>query len=291
MTYLDFISLNELMKQKTREKCHIDKVTKEGVVLSYNDDTNFFDRVQFINLLNNLTFYFSNPSILRNFDFNLNQSIILYHGSIGGIKGKIDVKYSNNLCDFGGGFYLGENMMQALNRICNSKNPILYTFKLFEKDQSIYTFDDDLLWTLYIARNRKKYDFSSYTNLENKFNFIDSHDIIIGLIADDKISDVYESFLDKYINSKVLSESLKLVKYGRQIVIKNQKYVSSRYLKQIDKSILTKKERKASQEWGRSIKNNMDSNLEAIITKYRRSPDGLYFDEILDMIKRGKLYD
>ena len=126
--------------------------------------------------------------------------------------------------------------------------------------------------------------------MQRLFHHINSHDIVVGLIADDKISDVYIEFLSGHMNSRVLSESLRLVKYGRQFVVKNQKYVANKYLKQLDCKVLSKEDRKVAKEWGIAVKKNMDANLEQIRKKYRRAEGSYFFDEVLDMLERGELY-
>lgn len=64
--------------------------------------------------------------------------IILYHGSQGGIKGEINVNYSNRLCDFGKGFYLVDNINQAINRVCGYNGSYLYKYSLNMDKYSIY---------------------------------------------------------------------------------------------------------------------------------------------------------
>lgn len=51
------------------------------------------------------------------------KDIILYHGSRGGIEGNIKPE-SREKCDFGKGFYLGENPMQVRGLICGDSDPV-----------------------------------------------------------------------------------------------------------------------------------------------------------------------
>lgn len=55
--------------------------------------------------------------------------IIVYHGSRGGIDGKIQ-PVSRARCDFGKGFYMGTNPMQAKGLIAADDTPVLYEMKL-----------------------------------------------------------------------------------------------------------------------------------------------------------------
>lgn len=295
MDYSSFLSKNAKAKFYYRKHnlkpIHIDRVSRDNIVISCNSEVRSFTPNDFrLYLSDNNSWYFSNPSALSHFNFDIVRYLILYHGSIGGINGKVRVNYSSCLRDFGTGFYLGTDKMQATNRVCNEKDSFLYTYKLLVTNQTIYTFKDGLLWALYIAKNRGKFNFSNHKKLLEVFDFIDNHDIIVGIIADDKIARTYDYFINGSINSKVLLESLKLVRYGSQYVIKNQKYVSNKHLRLLEKHKLTKTERNNALSWGKQVKDDMLGSLEYIQKTYRRASDGYYFDEILDMIARGDLY-
>lgn len=217
-------------------------------------------------------------------DKNFTKEYVLWHGSISGIDFPIRVNYSNNLCDFGVGFYLGELKEQAENRVSNYKNAMVYKMILKLDDKCrIYRFEDDILWAIYIAYNRKKYSFNQYPKLLKILKNIDKYDIIIGKIADDKVSNTYNNFIGRNYTDKVLIESLKLVKYGNQIVIKNQKYVNEKYLIIESSKKLSKNEKENSIKWGKELKNKMNIDLDEIVKKYRR--DGKYIDEILEEYK------
>ena len=63
-------------------------------------------------------------------------------------------------------------------------------------------------------------------------------------------------------------------------MIKTNKYVSEEFL-QIEQMIkLSEEDRKKSREWGKSIKEKMDNEIEEIQNKYRR--EGRFIDEILE---------
>ncbi len=213
---------------------------------------------------------------------NILKEYELWHGSIKGIEFPIKVDYSKNLTDIGQGFYLGENKEQAINRVCELPQSVLYKFKLrIDKECKAYRFTDDVLWALYIAYNRKKkIDFIKYPKLEEIMKQIESSDIIIGNIADDKIAFSYNNFIDGLTTSKVLTESLKLIKYGQQCVVKSSKYVKSEYLELEEEIRLSDEEKEKAKQWGEKIKEKMDGELEEIQSTYRR--EGKFIDELLE---------
>lgn len=252
----------------------------------------------------------TNPSVLCNFDFDklnkrtdrvskkqmtvtnqnkietekrqklLNTQNLLYHGSKDGIKGKIRSDYNTVACDFGPGFYLGTMLEQAENRVCDYSTAKLYAFTLNLNGLKVYNFKDDVLWSLVIGyyRYNEKLHLDSYKKLMTEIQKIESNDVVVGLIADDKISYVYDDFMDGNITDRCLIESLKYVKYGKQVVLRTQKAVNN--LTKVGEYNLTKDMRTKSINWNKENKDNMDAVLENFKKKYRR--DGNYIDEIME---------
>lgn len=203
---------------------------------------------------------------------------LLYHGSDGGLHEKISCKKNVGACDFGSGFYTGDNLNQAENRVANKKDAYLYTFKFDAKDYSVFDFKDDVvLWALYVGHNRKYID-TIPSNFSEKFSNIDESDIIVGYIADDKISYVFRDFLDGNITDVCLAECLKLVKYGKQYVFKTQSAIDD-CLMPYRNYKLTTSMKKASVQWSSTLKNNLDIQLARLKKKYRGS--GKFIDEYI----------
>lgn len=83
---------------------------------------------------------------------------ILFHGSRGGINGNIQ-PLSRFTCDFGKGFYMGTNIMQAKGIVSNDFDPYIYTlkFNLSEiPDNRILDLRNNDMWIYTILANRKK---------------------------------------------------------------------------------------------------------------------------------------
>lgn len=60
---------------------------------------------------------------------DINNKLILYHGSKKGVFGDI-APISHEECDFGSGFYTGTNMLQPLTLVCNEDKPKFCTVEL-----------------------------------------------------------------------------------------------------------------------------------------------------------------
>lgn len=206
-----------------------------------------------------------------------NKGRILFHGSEGGIIGRPKCNVNKGLCDFGSGFYTGDNLNQAENRVSNRRDSIVYAYKYDLRKCRVYEFNSVILLALFVGYNRSI--LSDIPNeLLSKFEFINSHDVIIGYIADDKISAVYNDFLSSNITDVCLAECLKLVRYDKQVVFKTNH--SLECIELYSTYTLTKEMKKNSIDWGRGIKSNMEKDLEKYKLKYRRI--GRYLDEILE---------
>ena len=81
----------------------------------------------------------------------------LFHGSPEGIVGEIEPR-SENICDFGTGFYTASHIDYAMSNIVIDEkggNGYLYTLNVDTDGLNIYSFDEDFeFWMLYTAYNR-----------------------------------------------------------------------------------------------------------------------------------------
>ncbi len=193
----------------------------------------------------------------------------LYHGSINGIRGSISLNKNIGLCDFGNGFYLGTDKMQAIDRVATSINSKLYEYDLDLDSVRVYSFTDDVLWALYIGYNRGLItrELSKCPNLIRYFKgYIDNFDVIEGFIADDKMATAYNHFMTGALTDVGLIECLKLVSYGRQYAIKTQNAVDN--LVKSGNKILSNKEKTRGRTWGDLQRKGMLRNFEVIHDKY-----------------------
>lgn len=213
----------------------------------------------------------------------LKETNLLYHGSDDGIKDEIRVDKNRNNCDFGKGFYLGTKLIQAENRVSNSANAVLYAYTYDFSSVNIYEFKDAILWVLFICTFRRKntIDLDKYMKLKNERAKILKSDVIIGWIADDKIATVYEYFIKGFITDICLFECLRLVDYGKQVVIKTEKGLNC--IKEKYKYELLEGDKKKSIEWNKSKKKDIDNRIEELRIKYRGI--GKYVDECLEGYK------
>ena len=205
--------------------------------------------------------------------------MLLYHGSMTGLYLPIVVDYSDNPCDFGQGFYLGDMKEQAENRVCNSAQNRIYQMDLALEGLRVYRFSDVVLWALFVGINRGRLDPAGYPLLQKiTEDLLENYDVLVGHIADDKIAQSFNRFLDEDMTDLALAASLAEVRYGCQYVLKTQKAVDM--LKITDVWQMDKEQRRLSLAWGQGQKKNLDERLDGIRRQYRRT--GRFVDEILE---------
>ncbi len=147
--------------------------------------------------------------------------MILYHGSKGGIKGNIKPCSRDN-CDFGRGFYMGENELQTQLLIHNAAYPVFYQIEynenIISKDK-ILVFKADELWLNFVLYNRGVYDTIRGTEFyDNIANVIKGKELIIGPIADDSFRSALRSFENDECTDVALLDALSHNEFKNQYV-------------------------------------------------------------------------
>lgn len=212
--------------------------------------------------------------------------MLLYHGSKSGIKG--DIKpISRDACDFGCGFYMGDKPDQPKGLIAAYPNNKFYEIQynaegLLEKQfKNDYT--DQIDWALFIAYNRAPEMMSRYEKLCLRYkSYNDCYDIITGVIADDKMTQVMNMFFAGTMCDKAFVEALQYVKLGNQYVLKTERACEKKRIKIVSEHTLTDEELKMIHAQNTNRKNQLNSLIHQIQTKYRRAQNVKFFDEILE---------
>ena len=126
--------------------------------------------------------------------------MLLYHGSKSGIQG--DIKPESRMsCDFGCGFYMGDKPDQPKGLIASYENNKFYEIEYNSDGLKIKTFEDNYVdqidWALFIAYNRQPEKLAEYDQLCKRYKaYNDLYDMIVGVIADDKMTQVMQLFFN-----------------------------------------------------------------------------------------------
>ena len=211
--------------------------------------------------------------------------MLLYHGSKNGIAG--DIKpISRKTCDFGRGFYLGDSPDQPKGLIAAYPDGIFYEIEYDADGLNEKVFGDDYIsqldWALYIAYNREPEKMVQYEKLCMRYKNYGAYDVIIGLIADDKMSQVMNLFFNGTICDKAFIEALQYVKLGRQYVLKTNKACQKERFNIVNQHSLTEEEKKLVRAQNTNRASQLSNLISQIQTKYRRAQDVKFFDEILE---------
>lgn len=203
--------------------------------------------------------------------------ITLYHGSKSGINGAI-APISRERCDFGRGFYMGEERTQPLTLICNYPNAKLYTVQVDLQGLNVLDIELGLEWALLVAFNRGKMDVVKETALYRRFETMaDGYDMIVGYIANDRMFVVLDRFFNGEITDVALIHSLSALKLGKQYVAVTEK--ACKQIKIVKEEIILEKDKEVLKKESENNRKTGIALAEKVCLEYRR--EGRYFDEIL----------
>ena len=209
--------------------------------------------------------------------------VLLYHGSKSGINGSIQ-PISRTQCDFGSGFYMGTEPVQALTLICDFEKSKFYIVSVDMNELAQLDVPPDIDWAMLVAFHRGKMEKIKDTSFYNKYrSMAQNKDLVIGSIANDRMFFVIDNFFVGTITDAALVNSLSALQLGRQYVAVSQKACDAvRIEKEITISHL---ERLFLQEVSAENRTKGVSLANDICKNYRR--EGKFFDEILDEAKVG----
>lgn len=203
--------------------------------------------------------------------------ILLFHGSKNGIK-EIKENGSRTNCDFGEGFYLTENENSAISFVSDYPESSLYAFKIFINDLNIIEFSYDFEWMLAISLFREKInEFISNEKIQKIKDKVQSADIVIAPIADNKMFEILNQFANGEITDIQALHSLSASRLGKQYVIKSKKALSR--LVCIERMFLSNEEKQTAVNSNIERSKVIETKLNYSKREYRGQ--GKYIDEVL----------
>lgn len=171
----------------------------------------------------------------------INNDEVLFHGSKNGLN-EIILNNDRNTCDFGDGFYLGENYLNALSFVCDYENSSVYSFIFNTKGLNIYKLDCDLDWLITICYYRGTIDeYKNNKKILKLIEKVEKSDVVIAPIADNRMFYIMKLFYEGEINDLVALHSLSASRLGLQYVFKSKKAINR--INQIENHYLCKLEK------------------------------------------------
>ena len=212
--------------------------------------------------------------------------MLLYHGSKSGIQGDIKPK-SRTSCDFGCGFYMGDKPDQPKGLIASYESNKFYEIEYNTEGLKIKEFEDNYTsqidWALFIAYNRQPEKLLQFNQLCMRYETYNKlYDMIVGVIADDKMTQVMQLFFNGQMCDKAFVEAMRYVKLGKQYVLKTNEACEKWRFHIINQYKLTDADKKFIISQNTNRTNQLNNMINQIQTKYRRAQDVKFFDEIIE---------
>ena len=205
--------------------------------------------------------------------------IVLFHGAKKVLSLPLNIiANSKARNDFGLGFYLGTSFEQAANYISFLNVNKVYAFKLNLKNLKIVKFEVNTDWMLAIAYYRGWIEeYKDSPKVLNIIKEVEAADVIIAPIADNRMFDIINEFVENTITDEQCKHALAATNLGYQYVLK-----SNKALNQIDllqEMFVCKEEKKHCTDARISLTNNGLQKVKVARIEYKNK--GKYIEELL----------
>ena len=152
--------------------------------------------------------------------------ILLFHGAKTKLEGEIDIKKSKKNNDFGQGFYCGESLEQSAMFVAGYPESSLYMLEFDGTGLKKRVFRVNREWMLTIAYFRERLgEFSNSKIIEELIAENKKADYIIVPIADNRMFEIIDSFIDGEITDIQCQHCLSATNLGNQYVFVTEKAV------------------------------------------------------------------
>jgi len=203
---------------------------------------------------------------------------LLFHGAKTVINGKIrpDVSRQNN--DFGQGFYMGESFRQAALFVANFGTSCVYAVKFRDRGLIKASYSVDTEWMLTVAAFRGKLQGRVSEKQQERIRAkADRADYITAPIADNRMYQIIDSFIDGEITDEQCRHALAATDLGMQYVIKTDR--AAKCAEVLERCYLCVPEKNDYTAERRADLKASEDKVRAARIKYRGK--GKYIDEIL----------
>lgn len=202
----------------------------------------------------------------------------LFHGSKTGIVEPLSLDKSCLPNDFGRGFYCGESLEQSATFVAGFPNSSLYVLSFDPSHLSCASFVVNQDWMLAIAWYRGWLrDYADHPRIIDLVHSVESAYYVVAPIADNRMYEVVNSFVDGIITDVQCQHSLAATGLGNQYVFTTERAL--RHVRLQEQCYLCSRER-ASLLARKKQENQTGANkAKTAIRKYRN--EGHYIEELL----------
>ncbi len=150
--------------------------------------------------------------------------IILFHGAKSILEGPLSVERAKPNNDFGKGFYCGESLEQSAMFVANYPESSIYILEFDPMNLNKVKLNVDREWMLMIAYFRNKlHEYSNHPIIQETMEKVYGADYIIAPIADNRMFEIIDSFIDGEITDIQCQYCLSATNLGNQYVFRTQK--------------------------------------------------------------------
>jgi len=228
----DMLLIREFFKLSQEEFATVIGVDRLTLIRTENGET--YPRVELMDKVYNFCF---NKGLRLNLqkemmykdDIKTNH-ILLTHASKNGIDGSITIDKSRINNDFCKGFYCGDSYDKSVSFVCRFPNSSVYIVDFNPNGLKGIEFEVNTEWMLAIAYFRGRLDAYKNKDLMKKIIApILEADYIIAPIADNRMFQIIDTFIDGEITDEQCKHCLAATNLGKQYV-----FISNKSIEQID---------------------------------------------------------
>lgn len=211
-------------------------------------------------------------------DYASDSKVILFHGAKTKIEGKLDIGKSRKNNDFGQGFYCGESLEQSAMFVSTFPHSSLYILEFNKEGLKAKTFGVNREWMLTIAYCRGKLEeFKESPIISKIIENTKDVDYIIAPIADNRMFEIIDSFIDGEITDIQCQHCLSATNLGNQYVFVTQKALERVHI--LEHCYLASEEK---EYYLQSRKESTDMNRDKVkVARKQYRGQGKYIEEIL----------
>lgn len=203
---------------------------------------------------------------------------LLFHGAKSGIDGEIDIHRGRCNNDFGQGFYTGESYEQAISFVSGFEHSSVYYICFDDRNLKSKRYKVDQEWMMTIAYYRGALDeYKNHPAIRKLIEQSRDCDYIIAPIADNRMFQIINSFIDGEITDEQCKHCLAATNLGMQYILISEKAASQAKL--IERCYISENER----EYYKNVRfeeSKLGANKVKLARKQYRGK-GQYIDEIL----------
>lgn len=169
---------------------------------------------------------------------------LLFHGARTCIEGALRLDRNKRINDFGNGFYCGESLEQSAMFVATHRDSCLYMLQFDPSDLQCRRFSVSRQWMLTIAyyRGRLK-EYQDTEIVQALARTTEGIDYIIAPIADNRMFEIIDSFIDGEITDIQCQHCLSATNLGMQYVFVSERALSHIVL--LERCYLTQAEKES----------------------------------------------